>query len=708
MDPRTDLLVEIGTEELPPIALPHLSAAFADGMRKQLDERAIGFSDMELFAAPRRLALLVRGVATRQPDVESLRRGPAITAAFAAGGSPTKAAEGFARSCGVTVEELTKESSDRGEWLAFRSHVAGRLTAELAPELVERALADLPIPRRMRWGAGEAEFVRPVHWVCLMLGQESVQGKVLGLTASNRTFGHRFHSPGAIVLSHASEYSERLREGGFVEASFSIRRERIRVQVEKLAAAEGLVAEIDQDLLDEVTALVEWPKALLCSFEAEFLAVPPEVLIETMRKNQKYFPLRSQEGQLQPLFVAVSNIESRDETQVRAGNERVIRPRFTDAKFFWDQDRRRPLEDNASRLESLVFQDKLGTVAEKSRRVARVACTLAELLGESPELVERAAKLAKCDLVSSMVYEFPSLQGTMGRYYAELSDEHPDVSGSMEQQYWPRFAGDKLPTTGCARILGIADRLDSIVGIFGIGQRPSGAKDPYGLRRASIAVLRILIETPLGLDLRAALQLSAKEYPDGLLPADTPETVFAYMLDRLTGYYQEQDIGADTVDAVLACDSGRVDDLDRRIRAVHTFRRRPEAASLAAANKRIRNILAKATDQLQPDALPEHRAFFEPAESELWNRVEQIGPRACAFKEANDYAGLLEELSALKEPVDRFFDKTMVMVDEVGIRVNRLLLLRQLHRLFLQVADIGRLQVDEQGKNAEREVAGHG
>ncbi len=700
MDTSSDLLIEIGTEELPPVALPHLSAAFADGFRKRLAEQSIGFVDLEAFAAPRRLALLVKGIATRQADLETLRRGPAVASAFESDGTASKAAQGFARSCGVSVEDLIRERTDKGEWLAFRTLTAGRATAELVPALVEATLADLPVPRRMRWGDGEAQFVRPVHWVCLVLGDSPIAGRVLGVEASVRTWGHRFHHPGPITLVQASDYAERLRSEGFVEPSFERRRDLVRKQVEAIAASQGLQAEVDPDLLDEVTALVEWPRALLGGFDKDFLAVPSEVLIETMRKNQKYFPVRDYSGALQPFFIAVSNIESKDLSQVRAGNERVIRPRFTDAKFFWEQDLKTRLEDRFPRLESLVFQEKLGSMADKARRVVRLARALAERLGEDPALAERAATLAKCDLTSSMVFEFPALQGTIGRYCAERGGEDPEVSQAVEEQYRPRFAGDALPQGSCGRVLAIADRLDTLVGIFGTDQRPSGAKDPYGLRRASIAVLRILIETPIALDLRDALDVAAQGYVAEVLKEDTVSAVLAYILDRLVSYYQELGIGADTVDAVLATGVTTVSDLDRRIRAVSDFRRLVEGAALAAANKRIRNILAKSGEYTFSGSDPDPRLFADRAEFGLWERIVGIRLAMVTLVEAQDYAGFLGLLAGLREDVDSFFEQVMVMAEDPRVRANRLLLLRRLQDLFLQVADISRLQIEERPREA--------
>lgn len=700
MDASSDLLVEIGTEELPPIALPLLSEAFAEGFRKRLAEQSIGFADLEAFAAPRRLALLTKGIATRQPDLETLRRGPAIAAAFGPDGTPSKAAEGFARSCGVTVADLARERTDKGEWLAFRSLTPGRATAELVTGLVEQALADLPIPKRMRWGEGEAQFVRPVHWICMLLGDSPIKGQVLGVEVSARTWGHRFHHPGAIALDSALDYAERLRTEGFVEPSFERRRDLIRSQVESIAAGQGLSAEVAPDLLDEVTALVEWPRALLGSFDRDFLTVPSEVLIETMRKNQKYFPVRDSIGSLQPLFIAVSNIESREPSQVRAGNERVIRPRFTDAKFFWEQDLKRPLGDSFPRLETLVFQDKLGSMAAKARRVALLARALSEQLGSDADLAERAALLAKCDLTTAMVCEFPALQGTIGRYYAEHGGEERAVCEAMEEQYRPRFAGDALPKGGCGRVLAIADRLDTLVGIFGIDQRPSGAKDPYGLRRASIAVLRILIETPLALDLREALDRAVQGYGMGLLKSDTVSAVLAYMLDRLASYYDEQGIGGDTIDAVLATGVTAVSDLDRRVRAVSEFRGGPAGSSLAAANKRIRNILAKSMEPRSTRSDPDTGTLSDPVEITLWERIVTIRKAMAPLAETQDYAGILRLLAGLREDVDAFFDHVMVMAEDPNVRRNRLMLLQRLQDLFLEVADISRLQVEERAHGA--------
>ena len=695
MDATSDLLVEIGTEELPPTALLALSHAFVAGFREQLDGAGIGFETIEPFASPRRLALLVRGILTRQPDREILRRGPAVGSAFAPDGQPTKAALGFARSCGVPIDTLVREVTDKGEWLAFRSTVPGALTASLVPELTDAALARLPIPKRMRWGEGLEEFVRPVHWVCLILGTEAIPGRILGIEAGRHTHGHRFHNPEPINLPEATEYAELLRSCGSVEPDFKRRRDLVRSQVEALASANGLRARVDDALLDEVTALVEWPKAILGRFDAAYLAIPPEVLIETMRSNQKYFPVEDASGTLQASFITVANIESRDPDQIRAGNERVIRPRFADAAFFWAQDLKQPLEGYAERLETVVFQDRLGTVAEKSARVASLARDLASLIGVDPDLAARSARLSRCDLVTSMVCEFPGLQGTMGRYYAEHAKEDPCVCAAMEEQYLPRFAGDVLPASPCGRVLAIADRIDTLVGIFGIGLRPTGAKDPYGLRRASIGVLRILIETPLELDLHALIALAASAYPAGLLSKDVEAAALAYVIDRLRGYYHERGVSADTIEAVLHTGVTIPADLDARLAAVTAFRSMSGSASLAAANKRIRNILSKAgidigAGSVYPEA--NRQLLKEPAEIRLAARVEELSSRVVPLANARDYVGVLSLLSDLEPDLEAFFDQVMVMAEDSDIRENRIRLLRSLAGLFLLVADISRLQ----------------
>ena len=692
MDSQADLLIEIGTEELPPVALPRLAGAFRDGFQAQLDAGQIAFREIEAFAAPRRLALLVRGLALRKPDQEVVRRGPAIQAAFDAEGRPTKAALGFANSCGTEVGELAREETAKGSWLLFRSLTPGEDTTRLVPGMAEAALAGLPIPRRMRWGAGDAEFVRPVHWLCMKLGADLVEGRILGVESRPFTRGHRFHHPGELTVGAPGDYAEQLRQHGRVEPSFEERREMVRRQVQDLAVSEGLRPRIDLDLLDEVTALVEWPHALLCRFDTRFLEMPAEVLIESMQKNQKYFPLEDETGRLQAQFVVVANIVTSDPAKVQAGNERVIRPRFEDAAFFWSQDVKQPLSAFAERLSTVVFQEKLGTLAEKSERLTAIAASVAEKLGTEQSLVERAARLAKCDLVTSMVFELPTLQGVMGRYYAAHSGEPTEVCAALEEQYWPKFAGDRLPATPCGRALAIADRVDTLVGIFGIGLRPTGTKDPYGLRRAAIGVLRVLIETPLDIDLRSLLETASKGFRPGLLREDVVGLVLEYMLERLAGYYGDRGVSADTVEAVLRTGVTNPSDLDKRVVAVSHFRRLAAAESLAAANKRIRNILSKASAEDQAAGPVLKELLIEAAEQRLAEQVQSASGLIAPLVRAGDYIAALEALAELRPDVDRFFDEVMVMAEQAEFRRNRLRLLGSVLRLFLQVADISRLQ----------------
>lgn len=689
MAEQLDLLVEIGTEELPPKALRALSEAFASGLGEQLRDKGIAFGAIEPYATPRRLALLVQGLATRQPDQVTVRRGPALRAAFGADGAPTQAALGFAGSCGVAVEALDREESDKGSWLAFRQTTEGGVTSDLLAPMVEAALARLPIPKRMRWGAGEAEFVRPIQWVCLVFGREGVPGSVLGVRADRFTRGHRFHAPGPFVVEEAAAWPALLRAEGRVEPSFDARKAMIRQQVEALAARCGGRVIMDEDLLEEVTALCEWPSALEGSFEERFLAVPPEVLIETMQANQKYFPVLGADGALLPRFITVSNIESRDPAQVRAGNERVIRPRFADAAFFWGQDRRQPLEAYRGRLETVVFQEQLGTLADKSARVAQISRHLAGVLGLDEDLAARSALLAKCDLVTHMIFEFPSLQGVMGRYYAEASGEHACVCAALEEQYLPRFAGDRLPASDCGRVLAVAEKLDTLVGIFAIGQRPTGVKDPYALRRAAIGLLRILIETPLHLDLRELLDFAAAELRAKVDAQAAAGEVLDYVLERLKGYYQEQSVGPDAVEAVLATGVTVPSDIHRRVLAVEQFRNLPEAAALTAANKRIRNILRK-TDET-PQTPPDPAVLTEEVERRLALGVAAMADAVAPSLDTWDYEGVLRQLAGLRGDVDAFFDGVMVMADDPTLRRNRLALLRSVEDLFLRVADISRL-----------------
>jgi glycyl-tRNA synthetase beta chain len=690
MADNATLLVEVGTEELPPKALARLSAAFRDGLGDGLDKAGLAHDDLHAFCSPRRLAVRVEALATAQPDRVDERRGPALAAAFDNDGNPTKAALGFARSCGKQVDELDRLETDKGTWLVARREVAGQAATELLPALVETALAGLPIPKRMRWGDGDAEFVRPVHWVVLLLGADVVPGRILGIEAGRTSRGHRFHGDGPLELADAGDYVDLLRERGRVLVDFAERRDAIRAQVEAEASALGGRAQIDDALLDEVTALVEWPVALAGSFEARFLDVPAEALVSTMQGNQKYFPVVDADGALLPHFITVSNIESRNPETVRLGNERVIRPRFADAEFFWNQDRKQALTDLEAKLEKVVFQERLGTLHDRAQRIAALAATISERTDGDPSDARLAGRLAKCDLLTDMVGEFPELQGIMGRYYAR-HDGLPDaVAVALEEQYRPRFAGDALPETAIGRAVALADKLDLLVGIFGIGQPPSGTRDPYALRRAALGVLRIVLDGGLDLDLVELIDLAVAAYGDRLVEADTAEQVFQFLLDRLRGHYADGGLGADLFEAVVALRPSRPLDFDRRIRAVAAFRDLPEAESLAAANKRVRNILRQAG--VEAPGEPELARLAEPAERDL---AEALASHAAAVEPdlaMGDYSAALTELAGLRPAVDRFFDEVMVMDDDPDVRANRLALLGQMSTLFLRVADLSRLQ----------------
>lgn len=690
MADKQDLLIEIGTEELPPKALARLAEAFSTGIEKQLVQNELAFDSIQRYATPRRLAVQVSGLATAQEDRAIERKGPAVKAAFDDTGTPSKAAEGFARSCGVAVSDLQQVDTPKGAWLVFNQNQPGKETAQLIPEMVQRSLAGLPIPKRMRWGDGDAEFVRPVHWVVLLFGDQVIEGEVLGLKAGRFTYGHRFHHPDPIELSVPATYVEQLRSPGQVLVDMDERREAIYAQVEKIATDAGATAIIDEALLDEVTALNEWPVPVMGAFDERFLEVPAEALIKAMQEHQKYFPVMDGDGTLLPRFITISNIESRDPDQVRSGNERVIRPRFSDAAFFWEQDLKQPLEAHAERLKGVVFQKKLGSLYEKSQRIARLAGSIASDLGLDPALTQRAAELCKCDLLSNMVGEFPSLQGTMGRHYAERHGEVPDVAAAMEEHYLPRQAGDQLPQTYCGRAIAIADRLDTLVGIFAIGQRPTGEKDPFGLRRAALGVLRIMIETPLQLDLESLLKTAAVGLSDKVPAEEATSEVFDYMMERLRAYYADRDIPGDVVDAVLASRPTRPSDFDQRVRAVTAFQRLPEAESLAAANKRIRNILRKAEDTYPQG--PDIALLQEASEKALAAQIGELAPEVEPLFAQGQYAEALQKLSRLRGPVDTFFDDVMVMCEDETLRKNRLALLSSLSGLFLQVADISRLQ----------------
>ena len=680
-----DLLVEIGTEELPPKALPTLSAAFTDGISQGLQAAGLTPAEVIAYAAPRRLAVWVKEVAAQQADQTIEKRGPAIKGAFDAEGKPTKAAEAFAASCGVNVADLGTLETDKGAWLVFRQTQAGQATPELLPAIVEKALAGLPIPKRMRWGTGTAEFVRPVHWIVMLADNAVIDAEILGIKTGRESRGHRFHAPDAITLNSPADYAIQLGSASVV-AKFEARRDMIKHKVEQLAKRLGGQAVMPEGLLDEVTALVEWPVPVAGKFEERFLDVPQEALISTMQDNQKYFALVDANGKLISHFITVANIESRDEIQVAQGNERVIRPRFSDAEFFWTQDKKQPLASRAEQLKSMVFQQKLGTLYDKSQRVAQLAASIAQALNADQALATRAAELGKCDLVTNMVFEFTELQGIMGRYYALHDGENAEVAQALDEQYMPRFAGDALPSTTTGTILALAERLDTLTGIFGIGQKPTGAKDPFGLRRAALGVLRLLIEKQLPLDLAVLLDKAADGLSVQLGSKPATNETLDYVLERLKGYYQEQGINGALVDAVAALKVSQPLDFDRRVKAVAAFRQLSAAESLAAANKRISNILKKVDGELpaQVDA----SLLQLPAEQALAAAVQAQQAKVEPLFAQGDYEAALLSLAELREPVDKFFDDVMVMADDLALRNNRLALLNSLRSLFLRVADL--------------------
>ncbi len=685
-----DLLIEIGTEELPPKSLDTLAKDFEQGIRDGLAKAGLTSGAIHRYATPRRLAVLIRDLPAQQPDRRRERRGPALSAAYDQDGKPTKAVIGFACSCGVEVAELQTLTTDKGAWLIQLSLEPGATTVELIPAIVETTLNKLPIPKRMRWADRDDEFVRPVHWLVLLFGDEVIPATILGVAAGRETRGHRFHHPGPLAIIEPATYADLLETKGKVIADFNIRRAAIRTQAEAAAATTGGQAVIDPGLLDEVTALVEWPVALLGNFERRFLEVPAEALITTMQDNQKYFPVVDTADHLMPHFITIANLESKDPRQVKAGNERVIRARFSDAEFFWLQDRKQTLASRLEALKTVVFQQRLGSLHDKSWRVAALARSIAERSDANPEWAARAATLAKCDLLTQMVQEFPELQGIMGSYYARHDGEAEEVAYALEAQYRPRFAGDELPRTPTGRVIALADRLDTLVGIFAIGEPPSGNKDPFALRRAALGVIRLFIEGRIDLDLEELLQQAANRFAPVLRADATVEAVFDFIMERLRGHYLEQGFRPDTFEAVLNCRPTRPLDFDRRIRALAEFRKLPEADSLAAANKRIRNILKKVEGTLPFEVRTE--LLKEDAEQALAGRLAELSSEVIPLMEAGLYDGALTRLAALRAPVDGFFDQVMVMVDDINLRSNRIALLNELGSLFLRIADFSQLQ----------------
>jgi glycyl-tRNA synthetase beta chain len=686
-----DFLVELGTEELPPLALPELERAFAQGIRSGLSDAGLAGSEMRSFATPRRLAVLVRNLPALQPAQALKLKGPPVSAAFAKDGTPTTAALKFAEKCGVEVGALTRVTEGKGEFLYFAGSKPGLTTASLLPDIVRRSLDALPIPKRMRWGTSSAEFVRPVHWLVLLFGGELIPARILDTDSGNATRGHRFMAPGDLPLAQVGDYESTLRGAGKVIADFAARRALIREQVDAAGKQLGGAALLDDALLDEVTALVEWPAAIAGAFEARFLELPREVLICTLQQHQRYFPVAGADGRLLAHFITVSNIESRDPAKVRAGNERVVRPRLSDAAFFWARDRKQALAASLPALDAVTFQVKLGSIGDKVRRVTTLAGETALLIDANRAMAERAAQLAKCDLLSSMVGEFPELQGVMGRYYAAADGEPAEVATAIDEHYLPRGAGGTLPGTGAGTAIALADKLDTLAGIFSIGQKPSGTKDPFGLRRAAIGTLRILIERKLDIDLKALVARALELQP---LSGPTVATeLWDYILERLRAYLLDGGGGlagvtTEMFDAVRASNPVSPLDFTARLAALAKFLALPDAASLTAANKRISNILKKAESG---SGTVDVAQLTEPAEKALHAAVAALAGDVDRALAKRDYAGALTRLATLRGAVDSFFDGVMVNAEDAALRRNRLALLGGLRALFARIADLSLL-----------------
>lgn len=690
------LLIELGTEELPPKALDELANAFRDGVVAGLTKRGIAHTAHSVRAlhSPRRLAVWIEDVALQQPEQKLERRGPAANAAFDAAGTPTKALIGFAHSCGVTVEQLEKIDTDKGAWLVHRAVKPGEATATLLPQIVEEALKALPIPKPMRWSDLDYQFVRPAHWLVILLGADVVPAEILGLKSDRMSRGHRFHHPQPVWISHASDYIDALRAAK-VLVNPAERANHVISEVQLVAEAGGGVPRLRQDLVDEVKNLVEWPVGIACTFERDFLRVPQEALIMTMESNQKFFPVFDAEGKLTERFIGVANIESRDPNEIRKGYERVIRPRFADARFFFDEDLKTPLAAQQEALKKVTYQQKLGSVWDKVCRVGELARVIAERLrsmhgiGVDPAQATQAAKLAKCDLMTRMVGEFPELQGIMGRYYAIAQGEAAEVANALDEFYQPRFAGDAIAPSRLGQVLAIAEKLDTLAGMFAIGQKPTGNKDPFSLRRNALGLARTLIEGGLDLDLNALLREAIAAISTDGLDAKAND-LYDFITDRLRGYYADQGLRGDAFEAVLAVRPASLRDFDRRIRAIDAFAKQPEAESLAAANKRIGNILRQAGEKQFAIAERVDAALLDAgAEADLANALSAAMAEVEPLMREHRYVETMQRLSQLKPVADAFFDGVMVMVDDPAKRANRLGLLRALRTQFLAIADIG-------------------
>ena len=684
-----NFLVEIGTEELPPKALKTLATSFADNVEAELNQAGLTFDKIEWFAAPRRLAVKVLNLATQQPSKEIEKRGPAVSAAFDAEGNPTKAAEGWARGCGITVEQAERIATDKGEWLVHRAKIEGQPTKNLLNDIVANALAKLPIPKPMRWADKTVQFIRPVHTVTMLLGDELIEGEILGVASARTIRGHRFLGEKEFEIQHADQYPQLLREKGSVVADFNERKAEILAKSQAKATALGGVADIEESLLEEVTSLVEYPNVLAAKFEERFLAVPAEALVYTMKGDQKYFPIYDKDGKLLPHFIFVSNINPEDPTAIIEGNEKVVRPRLTDAEFFFKTDLKQKLVDRLPRLETVLFQQQLGTLKDKTDRIEQLAGEIAKQIGADEAKAKRAGLLSKCDLMTNMVFEFTDTQGVMGMHYARHDGEDEEVAVALNEQYMPRFAGDELPKSLVASAVALADKFDTLTGIFGIGQAPKGSADPFALRRAALGALRIIVEKNLPLDLEDLVKKSAALFGDKLTNPNVVADVVDFMLGRFRAWYQDEGIAVDVIQAVLVRRPTRPADFDARVRAVSHFRTLDSAEALAAANKRVSNILAKADAAIGEINLT---ACVEPAEKALAEAVLALRTEVQPLIVQGDYTTVLDKLANLRAPVDSFFDNVMVNAEDPALRQNRLAILNTLQGLFLQVADISVLQ----------------
>ena len=689
-----DFLVEIGTEELPPKALRSLMDAFAVNLTDAVDDARLSHGGVRAYASPRRLAVHIEALADGQDDRRVMQKGPPVHVAFDDDGNPKPAATAFAKKCGVEVEDLGREKTEKGEWLVHESVEKGKPAAELMPELVERSLSGLPIPRRMRWGDSDAEFVRPVHWVILLHGDTPIDATVMGVRSGTASRGHRFHSSGDVEIESPSDYLAALENQGYVVADFERRRQMVLEGAKAAASAAGGEIVADDALLDEVTALVEWPVPVTGSFDKAFLELPREVVVSTLTSHQRYFPITDEGGSLMPLFVTIANLESVAPDQVRDGNERVIRPRLADAAFFWENDRKNTLDSRRDALRDVVYQRGLGTVQDKSERIAALAGRIADAVGEDPAPLKRAAALAKCDLVTGMVGEFPELQGIMGRYYALSDGEPAAIADAISEHYAPRFAGDDLPQSTAGRILAIADRLDTLAGVFTLGKKPSGNRDPFGLRRAALGVVRILIECGIDLDLRSLVNEAAALQPKGKLDVgEVAEEVHTFITERLRRYFLDGDtsLTTETFDAVRARAPASLVDFRLRLQAVQAFLALDEAESLASANKRIANILRQA--ESDGSGHVDTELLTDDAEVSLHDALNAARDDVQPLLDERRYTDALSRLAALRKPVDAFFDDVMVMTDDEALKNNRLALLGALRALFLDIADISRLAI---------------